>query len=63
MKVSIDESICDGRGECAMICPQVFAVDYEGPAFVLDPEPEPSLRECVRSAQKACPRNAIIITR
>ena len=62
MRVTIDESFCDGDGRCASVCPQVFAPDDGGSVFVLDPEPEPSLRECVRMAQKLCPHGAITIT-
>jgi ferredoxin len=60
MKVSINETLCDGDGRCVTVCPQVFARD-EDTVFVLDPAPEPSLRECVRMAEKLCPHKAIMI--
>jgi ferredoxin len=62
MRVTIDENLCDADGRCLSVCPQVFARDDDDTIFVLDPSPEPSLRECVRMAQKLCPHDAITIT-
>jgi ferredoxin len=62
MKVSIDYDRCTGVGACEQVCPEVFALrDSDGLADVLDPEPHPTLWDCVRRAEEACPEEAILI--
>jgi len=63
MHVMIDKPSCRGEGKCTTVCPQVFGVDDDDDkAFVLDENPEPSLHDLVRTAQKLCPGKAITIT-
>jgi ferredoxin len=60
MRVTVDEELCVGTGQCEMICPEVFEVDLV--AEVKDEHPDPSLHERVSEAADACPTRAILIT-
>ncbi len=62
MKVRIDPpDECMGDGICADECPQVFEMDDEGLAVVVNGEPDESLREAVESAAEECPAEIIIV--
>jgi ferredoxin len=59
MRVTVDEDLCVGTGQCEMICPEVFEVDLV--AEVTDEHPDHSLHERVREAADACPTRAILV--
>ena len=62
MRVRIDYEKCTGAAACEQVCPEVFEIRAsDGLADVLEPEPHPTLWECVRRAEEACPEEAIII--
>ncbi len=62
MKVRIEpRDECLGDGICADECPEVFEMDDEDLATVVNPEPDESLREAVESAAEECPAEIIII--
>lgn len=59
MRVSVDEAVCVGSGQCELLCPEVFEVGEV--ARVLVPEPDSILHDSVREAARACPTQAIIV--
>lgn len=59
MRVTVDESLCVATGQCELICPEVFEVDFV--AEVKVEHPEPLIHERVREAAGACPTGAIIL--
>jgi ferredoxin len=59
MRVTVDEELCVGTGQCEMICPEVFEVDLV--AEVKDEHPDPSLHQRVREATDSCPTRAILV--
>jgi ferredoxin len=61
VKILIDISRCDGRGECATVCPKVFAIGDDRFAHVIDHDPDDDVWERVLHAIVACPRDAITI--
>jgi len=61
MAIRIHRRECIGCGVCESLCPEVFALDNHGKAYV-KPDADPSacdLEEVVNS----CPRGAITIER
>ena len=62
MKVTVDESLCDGHGLCVDACPEVFALgDADDQVTVLIENPEESLREEINQAVATCPKTAITL--
>lgn len=61
MKPEIDESLCIGDGICADICPEVFEMQDDNLAHVINEEPDESLHDRVREAADACPTSAISV--
>lgn len=61
MKVIVDEDKCCGFAACLSIAPDVFDMDDQNIAFVLDAEPDADRHASVRSAAAACPTAAIRI--
>jgi ferredoxin len=59
MRVTVDDELCVGSGQCEMICPEVFKVDLV--SEVKDEYPEPALHEQVREAADSCPTGAILV--
>lgn len=58
MRVTVDPSRCDGYGNCVMTVPDVFDLDDEGRAVVVEDEVEPGRADVLR-AVVACPYTAI----
>jgi ferredoxin len=58
--IEVDRALCYGFGDCVDTVPDVFALDDEDTAIVLDPDAAP-LDDIVEAAQN-CPVDAIIIT-
>jgi len=59
MKVRIDRDLCIGARSCITIAPDVFALDDEDIAIVLDPSAADE--ETLMEAAEACPMDAVII--
>ena len=59
MQLQIRRSECCGNGQCVEIAPDVFALDSQKKAIVLDPEAAP--REKLFEAAEACPCQAIVV--
>ena len=63
MKVRIDRDLCQGHGQCVILCPTVFDDDEEGFGVVRAEEvPADAERDC-EQAEAACPERAIQISR
>src|SRR4051794_32124023 len=58
--VEVDRALCFGFGDCVDTLPDVFALDDEAKAEVLDPDAA-SVDEIAEAAQN-CPVDAIIVT-
>ena len=58
--IEVDRALCYGFGDCVDSLPDVFALDEEDTAVVLNPDAA-SLDDIVEAAQN-CPVDAIIIT-
>ncbi|MBE0428678.1 MAG: ferredoxin [Thermoleophilia bacterium] len=62
MKVRLEpRDECLGDGICADECPEVFEMDEDGLATVINDSPDESLREAVQNAADECPAEIIII--
>jgi ferredoxin len=59
MKVRIDRNLCTGLGNCVALAPDVFELDEEGKAVVLDPASVDD--ETLLEAAESCPYDAIIV--
>jgi ferredoxin len=59
MKITIDRSKCRGVRNCASIAPDVFDIDGEFKAVVLDPKGDSD--EVILKAAKFCPVQAILL--
>ncbi len=62
MKVSVDADLCQGHARCWEICPEVFDLDDEGHAVVVQPEVPAELEDKARDAVANCPERAISAT-
>ena len=60
MQITIDRTRCMGSGNCQFWAPNVFTLDAEGTAVVVDPAGDPE--EKVRLAAEGCPTGAIKVT-
>jgi len=58
--VEVDRALCFGFGDCVDTLPDVFALDEEQKAYVIDPDAA-SVDEIAEAAQN-CPVDAIIVT-
>lgn len=61
MKVSVDFDVCAATGACMQVCPEVFEVRSDGYLYILQEEPDESLRSGVVAAADMCPTAAITI--
>lgn len=59
MKIDIDRVKCKGVRNCASIAPDVFDIDEEFKAVVLDPRGDGD--EAILKAAKFCPVQAILL--
>jgi ferredoxin len=63
MKVTVNEKICIGAGNCAQISPKIFAQRADdGTVILLVQDPEPELFASIQKAVKNCPSGAISIS-
>lgn len=62
-KITVDEDLCCGAGQCVMLAPDVFDQrDEDGVVRLLDPEPPAGLLPAVRDAVVMCPAQAITLS-
>jgi ferredoxin len=62
MKVTIDQSKCQGHALCGVTAPDVFDYDDEGFAIAPDGDISAELEASARQAAMACPESAISLT-
>jgi ferredoxin len=60
VRIEVDRELCYGFGDCVDSLPDVFALDDEDTAIVLDPEAA-GIEDILEAAQN-CPVDAIIVT-
>jgi ferredoxin len=63
VRVVIDTGRCLGNALCVAAAPEVFDVDDEGTAFLLQDEPTAELADRVELAVRRCPTGALSILR
>ena len=61
MKIVIDYDTCESNAVCMAIAPEVFEVRDDDFLYLLDEEPDESLRGKVEEAVRRCPKQAISI--
>lgn len=61
MKVVVNFDLCESNAVCMGIAPEVFEVRDDDFLYVLQDEPDESLREKVEQAVTRCPKQAISI--
>ena len=59
MKVKVDREACIGDETCVAIAPDIFEMDDEGIAVVL--QSNPGDEDLAREAAESCPVDAIIL--
>lgn len=62
MEVFVDASACQGHARCNLICPEVFDLDDNGYAAVIDKHVPPEHEAAVQDAVSNCPERAISVT-
>ncbi|MCU1459734.1 MAG: ferredoxin [Actinomycetia bacterium] len=61
MKVVVDFDKCESNAVCMGIAPEVFEVRDDDFLYILQEEPDESLRPKVEEAARMCPKLAITI--
>jgi ferredoxin len=61
MRVVVDFDLCESNAVCMGIAPEVFEVRDDDFLYVLQEEPDESLRAKVAEAAARCPKQAIAI--
>jgi ferredoxin len=61
LRIEIERDLCMGSGNCQFWAPDVFRVEDDGVAVVLDPTGAPADR--IVSAAEGCPTGAITLER
>jgi ferredoxin len=59
MRVKVDRELCVGIGNCVAVAPEVFKLDEENKAVVVDPAG--AAEKTIRLAAGSCPVSAIIL--
>lgn len=59
IKVNVDFDLCESNAVCMDVAPEVFEVRDDDFLYVLQENPDESLREKVELAAERCPKQAI----
>ncbi len=61
MRVVVDYDLCESNAVCMAVAPEVFEVRDDDFLYVLQEEPDESLRAKVEEAVARCPKQAITL--
>jgi len=61
MRVVVDFDLCESNAVCMQVAPEVFEVRDDDFLYVLQEEPDESLRQKVAEAVARCPKQAIAL--
>ncbi|MFE9924516.1 ferredoxin [Streptomyces sp. NPDC005774] len=61
MKITVDTTACSGHARCAAAAPELFRLDDDGYALVIEGEVPKDLEEAARDGERACPERAITL--
>lgn len=61
MKIVVDFDLCESNAVCMGIAPEVFEVRDDDFLYLLDENPDESLRPKMEEAVRRCPKQAISI--
>jgi ferredoxin len=61
MRVVVDFDVCQSNALCMGAAPEVFEVRDDGFLYILQEQPDESLRSKVEEAARLCPTQAITI--
>lgn len=61
MRVVVNWDVCESNAVCMGIAPEVFEVRDDDMLYVLQEQPDESLRPKVEMAVRQCPKQAIAI--
>ena len=59
VRVVVDWDLCESNGLCMAAAPEVFQLQDDDTLLILQETPEESLRDKVKNAAHACPKQAI----
>ena len=62
MQIIVDLDLCAATGGCVNQAPEVFEIRNDGFLYVLQENPNESLRAKIKLAEELCPTGAITIT-
>jgi len=60
MRVSVDQTSCQGTGYCVELASDVFVLDDSGVAHAVESYPE-GLEDLIREAALLCPTESILL--
>ncbi len=61
MRIVVDYDLCESNAVCMGIAPEVFEVRDDDNLYLLQEEPDESLRPKMEEAVRRCPKQAISI--
>jgi len=61
MKIVVDFDVCESNAVCMGIAPDIFEVRDDDFLYVLNENPDESMRAKVEEAARRCPKQAITI--
>ena len=61
MKIVVNFDVCEANAICMGIAPEVFEVREDDYLYVLNEEPDESMRKTMQLVVAGCPKNAISI--
>lgn len=61
MKIVVDYDLCESNAICMQVAPEVFEVRDDDFLYVLNENPDESMREKMQEAAQRCPKQAIAI--
>ena len=61
MRVVVDFDLCESNAVCMSVAPAVFEVRDDDFLYVLQEQPDESLRPAVEEAVRRCPKQAISV--